>query len=124
MAKKRGVARGLEIGRKSLLMSEKAKEAKPSSKVWEEEFERGTANWRYHMRLNLPYVNYVSVHPNLTEEQRMIAVKEYWRRWREGLPSFMASCADESVRFAMGLVVRVPARSSKPSMGVEGGLLV
>jgi len=92
---------------------------------WKKQFTtRGLPKWVYHMEIVSPYTNgFLAVHPDLTEEQRQVAVKEFLRRYREGFPAFLQSIAMESFNFAKSFVVPVVARSKKPSAGFPSGLL-
>lgn len=49
--RRRGIARGLDIGRTAGKMRTKATEAETSGRVWEREFETGVTNWQYWMRI-------------------------------------------------------------------------
>jgi len=108
MGQKR-IARGLDIGRVAGKMRMKATEAETSGRVWEREFERGTINWQYWMRIIMPYIQTVGIDPELTPEQKQIAVKETFKRVREGLPLFLAQCASAARDYAKRLVVVRPA---------------
>jgi len=105
-------------------METKATVAEPASKVWEREFAKGTRNWAYWMRIVYPYVMHIATHPALTEEQKQVAVKEFFRRVAEGMGPFLASVADQAIRFGMTFTVSVPKRAAKPSASPYGGLLV
>jgi hypothetical protein len=107
--RRRGIARGLDIGRVAGKMRMKATEAETSGRVWEREFERGTINWQYWMRIIMPYIQTVGIDPDLTPEQRQIAVKETFRRVREGLPLFLARCAQAGRDYAKRMVPVTPA---------------
>ena len=89
MAKSR-LAPALDITRKGGLMKAKAEEAKPSSKVWEEEFGKGTRNWMYVYRMMYPYLAAIRADPELTKVQRMIATQAWWHIVHEGLPFWLS----------------------------------
>lgn len=99
------IARGLDIGRTASKMSAKATQAETSGRVWEKEFAKGTTNWAYWMRIISPYVNAIGVSPLLSAEQRQIAVKEFFKRVKKGLPLFLSGCADASMTFATKVAV-------------------
>ncbi|MDI6904487.1 MAG: hypothetical protein QMD13_03200 [Candidatus Bathyarchaeia archaeon] len=80
--RRRGIARGLDIGRTAGKMRTKATEAETSGRVWEREFETGVTNWQYWMRIIQPYIQTVGVDPDLTPGQRQVAVKETFKRIR------------------------------------------
>jgi len=104
-------------------MATKATKAEKASDIWEREFAKGTRNWAYWIRIISPYVNFLSVHPALTEEQRQVAVKEFFRRVSENIGDFLSSCAQESFEFASAFVVAVPERPAKPSAGFSGVII-
>jgi hypothetical protein len=93
---------------------------------WERQFKtEGIPKFKYHILITQPYTaGFLGVHPDLTEEQRQVAVKEFLRRYREGLQVFLQSIAMESFNYAKGLVIPVPARSPKPSAGFSPELIV
>ena len=109
--RRKGVARGLDIGRIGAKMASKATEAETSGRVWEREFAKGTTNWAYWMRIIMPYIQTVGVDPDLTPEQRQVAVKETFKRVREGLPLFLSKCAQAGRTYAK---VIIPVRSMSP----------
>jgi hypothetical protein len=119
--KKRGIARGLDIGRTAGKMRAKATEAETSGRVWEREFERGTVNWAYWMRIIMPFIQSVGVDPDLTPEQRQVAVKETFKRVREGLPLFLARCAQAGRSYARTVI---PVRVASPMVVVPPELIV
>jgi len=128
MGRKSKIARGTNIGLKSVLMGESAVGAPETLGHfrYEKQFRQvGIPKWVYHMEIVNPYVGgFLAVHPDLTEEQRQVAVKEFLRRYREGLPVFLSSLAMECFSFAKSFVVTVPARSPKPSAGFSPELIV
>ena len=127
MAKKSKIARGSDIAHLAEKMGESAV-AEPETlgmHRWKKQFTtRGLPKWVYHMQIVSPYTNgFLAVHPDLTEEQRQVAVKEFLRRYKEGFPVFLQSIAMESFRYAKAFVIAIPARSPKPSAGFSAGLL-
>jgi len=125
---RRKIARGLDIGRKSGLMGESATGAPEmlGKYRWDKEFRQvGVPKWIYHMQIVSPYTSgFLGVHPDLTEEQRQVAVKEFLRRYREGIQVFLQTIAMESFSLAKAIVIPVPARSPKPSAGFSPELIV
>jgi len=126
--RKSRIARGTNIGLRSVLMGESAVGAPETlgKNRWERQFRQvGIPKWVYHMEIVNPYTSgFLGVHPDLTEEQRQVAVKEFLRRYREGMPAFLSSLAMECYNFAKALIVTVPARSPKPSMGLSPEILI
>jgi len=120
--RKSQIAKGLLIGVTAEKMGESAKgePEKLGKHRWEKQFLIGTRNWTYWMRIVYPYVMHIATHPNLTEEQKQVAVKEFFRRVREGLPTFLASLAGTSVAFGMAYTMPVARRSPKPPASLEG----
>ena len=105
MARRRKrIARGLDIGRVAGKMRARAELAETGGKVWEREFAIGTTNWQYWMRIIMPFIQAVGVDPDLTPEQRQVAVKETFKRVREGLPLFLARCAQAGREFAKRVI--------------------
>ena len=51
----------------------KAIEGKPAKEIWEQEFRTGKAAFYVWLQMNLPFVDHIKTHPDLTEEQRAIA---------------------------------------------------
>jgi hypothetical protein len=119
--RRRGVAKGLDIGRVADKMRSKATEAETSGRVWEREFHTGVTNWQYWQRIIQPYVQSVGTDPDLTPEQRQVAVKEGFRRVREGLPLFLAGCFRAGREYARRII---PVRPASPLVVVSPELLV
>lgn len=115
------IARGLDIGRISGKMARKATREETSGKVWEEEFAKGTTNWAYWMRIVMPYIQTVGIDPDLTPEQKQVAVKETFKAIKQGLPLFLASCAQKGRRFAKAVI---PVRASSPPVMIPPDLIV
>ena len=120
MARRGKIARGLDIGRSASKMRSKATEALKGGDVWEREFAKGVQNWSYWMRLIMPYL-YRSISPEMTPEQRQVAVKEYLKRVREGLPLFLIQCAKAANDYAMKVV---PIRMASPPVIVSPEVIV
>lgn len=110
MSRRGRIARGLDIGRAAMKMKEKATLAETAGKTWEREFEKGTTNWAYWMRLIMPYL-YRAISPEMTPEQRQVAAKEYLRRVKTGLPLFLTQCATAANEYAMKVI---PVRAASP----------
>jgi hypothetical protein len=73
------------------------------------------------MRIIMPYIQTVGIDPDLTPEQRQIAVKETFKRVREGLPLFLARCAQAGRDFARTVI---PVRPASPLVVANPDLLV
>lgn len=121
MARRRGIARGLDIGRTAGKMRGKAELSETAGKVWEREFAIGTTNWQYWMRIIMPFIQTVGVDPDLTPEQKQVAVKETFKRVREGLPLFLARCAQAGREYARTMI---PVRAASPLVIVPPELIV
>jgi hypothetical protein len=102
--RRKRIARGLDIGRTAGKMRARAELAETGGKTWEREFAIGTTNWQYWMRIIQPFIQAVGVDPDLTPEQRQVAVKETFKRVREGLPLFLARCAQAGREFAKRVI--------------------
>ncbi|MFQ6076078.1 MAG: hypothetical protein ACE5Z5_08090 [Candidatus Bathyarchaeia archaeon] len=115
----RRLRRGLMIGDVAAEMgrtTELPKEAERfGAERWARRFRQGTAYWEYFYQMWLPYLNWIAVHPDLTEEQKMLATKESIRRMVEGLPNFFSSVVLAGYKFAKTYAVEVPARPAKPA---------
>jgi len=117
---RRRIVRGLDIGRSASKMRSKAAEALKGGDVWKREFAKGVQNWSYWMRLIMPYL-YRSISPEMTPEQRQVAVKEYLKRVREELPLFLIQCAKATNDYAMKVV---PIRMASPPVILSPELIV
>ena len=120
VTRRRRIVRGLDIGRSASKMRAKATEALKAGDVYEREFAKGIQNWSYWMRLIMPYL-YRSISPEMTPEQRQVAVKEYLKRVRQGLPLFLIQCAKAANDYAMAVV---PVRMASPMVVHSPELIV
>lgn len=102
-------------------MRRKATEAETSGREWERQFARGTVNWQYWMRIIMPYIQTVGIDPDLTPEQKQIAVKETFKRVRAGLPLFLARCAQAGRDYSKRMI---PVRAGSPMVVTRSDLLV
>jgi len=117
MPRRRGpgrIARGVNIAHHQAMMAETTE--KVGKERYAREFvQRGLLRREYYMEMVSPYVAFLSVHPDLSREQRQAAVKEFYRRFREQFENFLASCADAALRFATTFVTPVAERAKKPA---------
>jgi len=63
---------------------------------------------------HLPFVNLLGSHWDLTEEQRQVAVKEYWRRQRALMKILNARVAEVAFKFAKHTMATRPRVEEKP----------
>ncbi|MEM1566572.1 MAG: hypothetical protein QW510_05785 [Candidatus Bathyarchaeia archaeon] len=114
------IATGLDVGRVAGKMQTKATEALKGGDIWNREFAKGVMNWSYWMRIIMPYL-YRAITPAMTPEQRQVAVKEYIKRVRNGLPLFLIQCAMAASEYAMTVV---PVRAMSPYKVISPELIV
>jgi len=85
---------------------------------------RGILRMEVFQEMVQPYISGIKTDPTLTSEQKAIAVKEFFRRFREGLADFMMTLRGEATRYAEAFVIPIATRPAKPSASPQGGLLV
>jgi len=113
MPRRRRIARGTNITRVAAAMEETTE--KVGKERYRREFvQRGLPRFEYYLELVLPYVHHLATDPNLSKEQRQAAVKEFFRRYREGLDKFLTTLALEAKKFAITYQIAVAERAKKP----------
>jgi len=117
MARRKRVPRwrtGTDIGA-VIAGIQKAVEGKPAKEVWEEFYtKQGLPVFQAWLEEHLPFVNLLGSHWDLTEEQRQVAVKEYWRRQRMLMKVINARVAEVAFMFAKHTIVTRPRVEAKP----------
>jgi len=118
MTRRRAFARGTLYDERAKLATDTVKSVVENigAKRWEKETVDGYHVWKFWQRLISPYIHAIAIDPTLTEEQRMAATKEMFRRVREGINHFLGSVMAEAVSYSRTVVMAVPATSPKPSM--------
>lgn len=100
-------------------------EAKAGKELYAEEYStRGILRMEVFQELVQSYISGIKTSPHLTSEQKAIAVKEFFRRFREGLSDFMMSVRAEAESYASSFVIPTPTLPAKPSASPAGGLYV
>jgi len=83
---------------------------------WSRETSEGYQGWLYLRSIIDPYLQWLGRHPDLTPEQRQVAVKTFWKKLitEKGLEMFLASVARACYDYAKGLVMTVAEREKSP----------
>jgi len=105
---------GVDIGRiqKSI---KKALKGTPAKDVWEQVYaEQGLPVFQAWLEHALPAIYHLAVHPDLTEEQRQVAVKEWFRRKRQVEKEVNARLAEVAFLYAKRSVATVTKMEAKP----------
>jgi len=117
MGKRRRIPRwrtGTDIG-KVIASIQKAVEGKPAKDVWEEFYTKeGLPVFQAWLEEHLPFVHLLGSHWDLTEEQRQVAVKEYWRRQRMLMKIINARVAEVAFLFAKRTIATRIREEVKP----------
>jgi len=93
----------------------KALEGTPAADVWKEEFEKqGLPVFQAWLEHALPYIYALATDPDMTEEQRQVAVKEWFRRKRQVEPAINSRLVEVAKMFAMRTTATVVKPGAKP----------
>lgn len=110
------IAGGFSPTERADMMRLKATEAKKAGDIYEAQFAQGTRYWEYWMRIVQPYLGGLRTDPDLTKEQRMIAVKEFYRMLPDAIFLTLSKVKLVAKQRARTMVVTVPAGEVKPAM--------
>jgi len=119
-----GSYRSPPVPRQMLSAKETVEGVKGSERYAREYGTRGILRMEVFQELVQPYISGIKTNPNLSSEQKAIAVKEFFRRFREGLAEFMMTIRGECERYATAFVMPIPTSPAKPSAGGHEGWYV
>ncbi|MGB9659843.1 MAG: hypothetical protein ACPLY9_04910 [Nitrososphaerales archaeon] len=119
-----GSYRSPPVPRQMLSAKETVEGVKGHERYMREYGTHGIIRMEVFQELVQPYISGIKTNPNLTSEQKSIAVKEFFRRFREGLADFMMTIRGECERYATAFVIPVATSPAKPSAGGYEGWYV
>jgi len=105
---------GVDIGRIQKSIKKKLK-GTPAREIWEQVYaEQGLPVFQAWLEHILPFVYHLATHPDLTEEQKQVAVKEFFRRKRQVEAAVNSRIAEVSFLYAKRSVATVTKMEAKP----------